>query len=147
MAIKRKSQDWEAMVEEWFLKLPPLSKNARQAIVNITPWIALIFGILGILGTLAGFGILTIFSPLIVMGSGFNTAAGSLVGVALGLVAAILLLVAYPGTKARKYKGWKMLFWSEVVNLLAAVLSFSLLGVLINLVGFYLLYQIKPYYK
>lgn len=149
MATKKseKQIEWEATLEEWFAKLPPLSKNAQEAIVRITPWLALIFGILGVLGTLAGFGILTVFSPLVVLSSGLSGAAGSLISAGLGLAAAILLLLAYPGTKMRKYKGWRFIFWSEIVNIIAAVLSFSLIGVFINLIGFYLLFQIKPYYK
>src|SRR5260221_11010064 len=112
MATK-KIQNWEAMVEEWFGKLPPISKNAREAIVNITPWIALIFGILGVLVSLGGFGVLSALSTIIALNSGFGYAAQSLVGAALGLVASIVLLMAYPGAKARKQKGWNLLFWSE----------------------------------
>lgn len=142
-----KKADYMAMMEEWFMKLPPIPKGGREAIVKITPWIALIFGILGILGGLAGLGILTAFSPFLFLSSGLSGAAGSLVGAVLGVVSSVLLLAAYPGTKNRKMQGWKLLFWSEAVDVVAAVISFSITGVVVALIGFYLLYQIKSYYR
>lgn len=150
-ASQKRSENWEVILEEWFLKLPPLSKNAKEIIVNITPWIALIFGILGILVTFSGIGLLTAFSPFIVFGSGFGRATESIVVVLLGLISSILLLTAFPGTKKRKYQGWKMLFWSEVVSslssLISFIFSFSLGGIVISLIAFYLIFQIKSYYK
>lgn len=142
-----KKTDYMTQVEDWFLKLPPLPKNGREAIVSITPWIALIFGILGVLAGLAGIGLLTAFSPFLFLGSGFNGAAGSILSALLGLIGSILLLAAYPGTRSHKRQGWNMLFWSEVVNLIGAVIAISVSGVVISLIMFYLLYQIKTYYK
>lgn len=144
MAAKK---DYMGQVEDWFMKLPALPKNGREAIVGITPWIALIFGILGVLAGLAGVGLLTAFSPFLFLGSGFNGATGSILTALLALIASALLLAAFPGTKARKMQGWNMLFWSEVVNLIGAVIAISVTGVLISLIMFYLLYQIKAYYK
>lgn len=142
-----KSQSWTVVLEEWFGKLPPLPKSAQQAIVNITPWLALVFGILGVLASLAGLGIVGVFSPLIALGGGFGAASGSLLGMLLALVGSALLLAAFPGTKARKLQGWNLLFWSEVVSVVSSLASFSLSGVVFALIAFYLLYQIKPYYK
>jgi hypothetical protein len=148
MAKSSKSvNDYMEMMEEWFMKLPALPKNAREGLVNVTPWVALVFGVLGVLASLAGLGLLTAFSPLIALSSGLAGAAGSVVGAVLGLVSSALLLAAFPGTKVHKMQGWKMLFWSEAVSVLAAVLSFSVGGVLVSLLAFYLLFQIKSYYK
>lgn len=135
------------MMEDWFMKLPPLPKGGKEGIVTVTPWICLIFGILGVLASLGGLGLLTAFSPLILMGGGLNGAFGSILAAVLGLIASILLLAAFPGTKAHKMKGWQMLFWSEVVNIIAAVVSISVTGVIVSLIVFYLLFQIKSYYK
>ena len=140
-------EDWMAMMEEWFSKLPSIPVNGKQTIVGITPWIALIFGVLGVAGGLAGLGLLTAFSPFMALSNGFGGAAGSLISSALSLAAAVLLLVAFPGTKAHKMQGWKMLFYSEAVSVLASIVIFSVSGVLFSLIGFYLLFQIKSYYK
>jgi len=132
-------------VEEWFMKLPSLPKGGREAIVNITPWLALIFGILGVLAGLAGVGLLTALSPFMYLGGG--RPAGAILSSILGLIGSALLLAAFPGTKSRKMQGWTMLFWSQVASLVSAVVAISLSGVIFSLIAFYLLYQIKSYYK
>lgn len=134
-------------MEDWFSKLPPLSASAKETIVKITPWIALIFGILGILASLAGFGILTAFSPFMMLGGGMSYAGASIIQAILGLIGSVLLLLAFPNTKARKIKGWNMLFYSETVNVLSAIIAVNLTGIVFSLLAFYLLFQIKGYYK
>jgi len=147
MAKTNTMQGWMDKMEDWFLKLPSLPKSATDVLVRITPWIALIFGILGILGSLAGLGILTALSPFVMMGNGIGGTATSLLTAVLSLVSSALLLAAFPGTKAHKMQGWKMLFWSEVVSTISSILLISLTGVIGAFIGFYLLYQIKNYYK
>lgn len=144
---KNSSDTLITTVEDWFKKLPNLPKNIQEVIVTITPWIALIFGILGVLGGVAGLGILTAFSPVLVLGgSAYSTGTG-IISVILGLASAALLLMAFSGTKAKKLKGWNFLFWSEAVNVVAALIAFSVGGVVFSLIGFYLIFQIKSYYK
>lgn len=130
-----------------FDKLPVLPKDVKDVIVNITPWVALIFGVLGVLGALAGFGVLSVFSPLAVMGGGAGALGSGMVAVVLWLVSSALLLAAFPGTRKQKVQGWNYLFYSETVSLIANVISFNLGGILIALVAYYLLYQIRSYYK
>lgn len=144
---KNTVSDWIEKMEDWFDKLPALPKSATDVLVRITPWIALIFGILGVLGSLAGLGILTALSPFVMLGNGIGGTATSLLTALLSLISSVLLLVAFPGTKAHKMQGWNMLFWSEVVSTVSSVLLISLTGVIGAFIGFYLLFQIKRYYK
>jgi len=140
-----KKTDYMGQIETWFLKLPALPKGGRETLVSITPWIALIFGILGVVfGVLALVGS-TVLTPLLFLGG--EHPSGALLLSLLGLVSSALLLAAYPGTKAHKSQGWTMLFWSEVVGLISAIVSISISGVIFSLIMFYLLYQIKSYYK
>lgn len=134
-------------VGEWFGKLPVLPKEARDVVVKITPWIALIFGILGVLGSIAALGVVTVFSPLAVMGGGAQAAGAGIVATILGLVSSALLLAAFPGTRKFKLSGWNFLFYSEAVSLISVVLAVSLSGILFSLIGFYLIFQIKSQYK
>ncbi|PIZ97017.1 MAG: hypothetical protein COX79_03875 [Candidatus Levybacteria bacterium CG_4_10_14_0_2_um_filter_36_16] len=59
----------------------------------------------------------------------------------------MLLLMAFPGTKARKMSGWNLLFWSEAVSAVSAVVSMAFGGVVGAAIGFYILFQIKSHYK
>lgn len=146
MATKKETEII-AYTENWFKKLPPISSGARGKIVDIMPWLALIFGILGVVVSVAGLGVLTFLSPLILLGGGIHAAGAGILGVLLGLVSSILLLAGYPGLKAHKFAGWKLVYWSQAVGIISSVLSLSIFGVLVGLVGVYLLFQIKSAYK
>jgi hypothetical protein len=137
-------------MEDFFKKAPAIPANGREALVNIMPWIALIFGILGILTALGGIGLLTVFSPLAVFSgaSGVASYGGTVLATWVYLGASVLLLAAYPGTKAKKLSGWNLLFWSDVVNVIASLVGGAIVSAVVwGLVGFYLLFQIKSYYK
>jgi len=145
--MAKQTTTWQEKFEDFFVKLPSLPKNWQQVLVKITPFFALIFGILGVLGGLAGLGIFSVFSPFL-MGTGMNSVGGTFLGMLAAVVASALLLAAFPGTRMKKMQGWNMLFWSEVASLLSAFLSYSFVGGMIGaFIGFYILYQIKPYYK
>lgn len=142
-----KSNDVVGKLEEINAKLPALPKSATDLLVTVTPWIALIFGVLGVLASLAAIGLMAALSPLMVLGSGVGqTGSGIITGV-LGLISSALLLAAFPGTKSRKMQGWTLLFWSEVVSVISSVVLVSVSGVLFALIGFYLLFQIKSNYR
>ena len=142
-----KQKAFMATLEETFAKLPPLSPSVREVIVTITPWLALIFGVLGVLASLSAFGLSAVFSPMVALGGGVGLATGLMVAAVLGLVESALMLVATPNLFKKKAFGWTLLFWSEVVAVVAAVVSFSVVGVLVSLIAFYFLFQIRSYYK
>lgn len=145
-----KSTDVIATTAEWFDKFPPLPKTWRDTLARIAPILSLIFGILGIIVAISGLGLLTATSPLAFMG-GAQTVSSYGTGILatlIYLVGSILLLAAYPGLKARKYKGWTLLFWSEVANLVGGLVSLAFLSAIVGaLIGFYLIFQIRSYYK
>ena len=82
-------------LEELYSKLPSLPKNWSDVIVTITPWLALIFGVIGTLGSLAAVGLLTFLSPLVLLGGGVGAASGGIIGAILALVASVLLVLSF----------------------------------------------------
>ena len=132
--------------EDIFKKFPPLPANARETLFKIAPWLALIFGILGLLAALGGLGLLTAFAPLAVLGAakGYGLAYVSAIGLA---ISSVMMLVAYPGLKAGKIGGWNMLFYSEIVNIIASAVGISIGSIIMAVIALYLLFQIKPKYK
>jgi|SRR6185437_1249265 len=143
-----KSNDIIETMGEWFAKFPAIPKNGREVLVKISPWIALIFGILGILVGVSGLGILTVLSPFAYMGGVGASYGTGFISALIYLVGSILLLASFPGLKARKYNGWKLLFWSEAVNLIGGLVSLAIVSAIIGaLIGFYLLFQIRSYFK
>ena len=135
-------------MEEWFGKLPVLPVNVKEAIVKIAPWLALVFGILGILAAIAATGLMTVLSPFMLLGGGVGAATGGLVGAVLALAGSVLTLMSYSGLKDRKMAGWKLAFYSQAVGVVSSLVALNLVGAVISgLIGFYLLFQIKSYYK
>jgi hypothetical protein len=137
-------------LEDFFKKAPALPANWREGLVKVAPWLVLIFGILGVLGALSAVGVLTAIAPLSVFSGAAGVASygGTVVAAWIWLAASVLLLAAYPGTKARKHSGWNLLFWSVVVNTVGSVVAGELVSAVLSaLIGFYLLFQIKSYYK
>lgn len=145
-----KEQGLVEVLEQLFSNAPALPKNAKEGLVKITPILALIFGILGILGGISGLGILTVASPLMMFGGveGMSAYGGGFIAALLWLASSVVLLAAFPGTTARKRNGWDMLFWSEVISVAGSLVSLSFVsGIIGGLIGFYLLFQIKSFYK
>lgn len=135
-------------MEQWFAKLPQLPANVREVLVKIAPWLALVFGVLGVLASLAATGLMAALSPFMVLGGGVGAATGGVVGAILALVGSVLMLMAFPGLRDRKMAGWKWSFYSQAVSVVASVVALNLVGAVISaLIGFYLLFQIKSYYK
>ncbi|MCL5438874.1 MAG: hypothetical protein M1268_02695 [Patescibacteria group bacterium] len=93
-------------IENLFLKLPPLPKSANEFIVSITPWLALILGIIGVIGSLSAFGLSTVFSPLILLGGGVKAATGLIAVAVISLIASVLMVVAVPSLFKKKAPGW-----------------------------------------
>lgn len=134
-------------IEKLYAGLPAIPGSWRDVIVSIAPWLALVFGILGVFGSLSAFGISTVLSPLVVLGGGVGTATTLIVVSIIGLVTSILMLIAFPSLLKRKMLGWKYLFWAELLGIVSSIVSFSVTGVVLGLVWLYFLFQIKPAYK
>ncbi len=147
MSDKKSTDQLQSMMEGWFKALPPLPANAVESIFKIMPILALVFGILGILFSVAGLGVLSFLAPFAVF-SGATPDYGLGIVATIGwLVASVMMLMAYPGLKAGKIGGWNMLFWSEVVGFVTGIIGFSFANVIGGAIVFYLLFQLKPKYK
>jgi hypothetical protein len=143
----------EAYLAPLFQNLPHIPEGGRKFLVDFAPWVALIFGILGVV-SLAGAGGI---SFLLTIGT-FGFALPLLIAVLLGLIAAVLLLAAFPGLKARTKAGWNKVFYSQVVSIVSGVVSMffggasglvsGFVGTLIGaLIGFYILFEIRSWYN
>lgn len=144
MAQSKKSHnDLIPMMEEWFKKAPALPTNAKEILVKITPWIALIFGILGVLAGLGAVGL----SPVVMFG-GVKNSMMVLLGGVLTVVSSGMMVMAFPKLKVSKLQGWNLLFWSTVVSLVSSLVVGAIVSAVIwGVVEFYLLFQIRSYYK
>lgn len=142
-------QGLEAYLAPVFEKFPHLPEGGRKFIVDIAPWIALVFGVLGVLALLGAGGI-GMIAAMTTMG----VALPMLIGVVISLISSAMLLMAFPGLKAHARKGWNMVFYSQVVSVIGGLVGiviggmYNIFGVVIGaLIGFYILFEIRSYYK
>lgn len=160
----------EKQLEDVFENAPKIPENGRKAMVEWMPWIALVFGVLGVWSTYQLWRLSDRANDLT---RGLNELSrafgGSSVAPELSLffwiavifsgLSAVMLLLAYPGLKDRKKAGWNWLFYGALLNVVYGVVSLfvdnyygggvgRLIGSLIGAaIGMWLLFQIRSHYK
>ncbi len=143
--LKELLTDLEKKLEEIFVdKIPyQIPNNIKDLIVNYGPYL-LAFSLF--------------FQFLNILNVGYFTSYFELMGVKMGLVyqverlflliTLIIEAVALPGLFQKKLFSWKLLFYSSLVMVVRGVVVFDIFGLVIStLLSWYLLFQIKEYYK
>jgi len=136
----------DGYAEQLRLKLPMAPPGLMNAYMNVVPWVAIIFGVLGALISLAALIFSTAIGPLMVMfgqpGSGFSlvlTSLLSLVVAGLEVAGGVLML-------QRRATGWWLLAVGMMVSLLTSLLHVSALGLIFWLLVGYVHLEVKPNY-
>ncbi len=157
---------FEKWLEDVNKKLPQLPVKGREVLAKIVPWLALIGGVLTLLGILSFWQTGHYVDEYTNVLNQWSVATGqALTTPTLGftwylllvvmVIEAVVLLVAFPRLKEGKRSGWKLLFYLAVLSLVLGVLYIftpgygggSFVGTLIgSAIGFYLLMQIRPYF-
>lgn len=150
-----KKNDWKSMLndlentlEEFFTKkMPAFPDKAKEIIVKYGPYITLIMMILTVPAILAILGIGAMFTPFALIGGiGFGIASILSLLFLIGMI--VLEIVALPPLFKRQMKGWKILFYLSLVSAVSNIIHFDFGGLIIGTgIGWYVLFQIKSYYK
>lgn len=137
----------EAVLDEYLVKKAPFTipNDGKELIVKISPYITLIFAVMGLPLLFAALGLTALLSPFAFLGSHYGI-TDFLVTI-LALVSLVLELVAVPGLFARSKKGWTFVFYATIVGLLGRLISFDIVGGIISaVIGWYFLFQVKEKY-
>ncbi len=138
----------EKFLEDLFTKKITfaLPIKAKELIVKIAPWVTLIVIVLSLpaIFTLFGLG-----SFVVGMGA---ISSRYYIGLIVLVIQVIFMIMAFPGLQKRLIKGWKMMYYSNLISVVYALFSSYSFGDLVwtllgSCIGFYLLFQIKSYYK
>jgi len=140
----------EGLLAPIFAKAPHLPANARATLVNIAPWLALVFGILGIVGILSAGAISSVLLSFAWIDGGTTQIALAIAMIA-GLLASVLELLAWKPLSERKKQGWNYLFYGTVLTAASSILDmlfgFGTVGNLLGiLIGFWLLFEVRSAY-
>ena len=155
-------QETENKLDELLVKKAPfqLPANVKEGLVKALPWITLAGGILTALS------VVFLFQALILVNSLFGGLAVvtgvaypglmfmAWVALAIAAVQAVMFFVAFGPLKDRKKSGWNILFWVSLVYAVYAVALFFgnwdvfslILSLVGDVVGLYLLFQVRSYY-
>ncbi|MEK7573605.1 MAG: hypothetical protein AAB531_04235 [Patescibacteria group bacterium] len=135
---------FEDTLDEYFgKKAPALPQNIREFIVKIAPYSAIIF----LIFTLFGFiGYYVLGQSL----GGFTTIGNFHMLLLVPVV--ILEAMAVPGLFSRKAMAWRYMFWALIISSASNLVQLNIVGGIIStlisaLIGFYILFQIKSFYK
>ena len=141
-------------MEEYLVHKAPfqIPMAGKEFLVKVAPYITIIFLIIALPIVFAALGLTAFLAPFAMMGAYgyYGWGAMAIVSFAVTLLAMLLELIALPGLFKRTYKGWKYLFYAQIVSLISGLISWSsgILGTLLGaLIGFYLLFQVKEMYK
>ncbi len=139
-------KDLIGFMDYYFVQKAPfqLPENAKEWIVKWGPWITIVLLVLTLppLLFVLGFGTL-----LIPFGGMLYATTFTYLTVVLAIEIG-LMIAALPGLFARKMSGWQLLFWSQMASLVFSVMHGAVVGGIFGaLIGFYLLFQIRPLYS
>ena len=132
-------------------KLPPLSANAKETLVKFLPWIFIIFGIIGFFAILSAIFTLN-YAGMLAIGM------GRIWGFSIPFISFAMIYIITPSTQLvsiaggylmlkRKLLGWQLVFFCTLFSLIIHALYLSILGLALDLIFIYILFQVRNYFS
>jgi len=150
MAAKKKQtfslKTLETTLEKYFGKqAPQLPKSVKKAIVDFGPWL-LILAILASIPSLIALLGFSYSAPFYYRA--WSRSSYGIASMIIPLIASGFSLVALPGLFKKSLKAWRLLFYSSLIYLLGNIVDLNLVNFVITAaISWYVLFQIKSYYK
>ncbi len=130
--------------EKAYSKLPSLSPEFKAFIVRVLPFFTIIFGLLITIASVMDFLGSAVISSFTLGGP--QIIQQLLIRSVLGIAQGIIMIFAYPPLKAGQQRGWRLLFWSQILWIIAAAVSFNP-AVILGFLILYPLFQVKNHYR
>jgi hypothetical protein len=139
---------FESQLETYLIDKAPFQIPAptKEAIVKYVPWINLVFMILLLPAVLAVLGLGALFTPFSFLG-GFGGGFAYIFTLLFTIAILVLRALALPGLFNRKRSGWVFSYYGDLINILLNIISFSIIGLLFDVLFLFVLFQIRSYYK
>jgi hypothetical protein len=137
----------DSYAEQLRVKLPAAPPGLLNFYMSWVPWLAIIFGVLGVLISLVALVGSTILGPLMVMFGSPGTGLGLIVGSLFSLASAALELIGGWMMLQRRSTGWWLLALGLAVSLLTNLVRLSVIGLIVLLLIAYVHLQVKPNYR
>lgn len=134
-----------SFIDSLYSRLPDFSREIKDFIVRVLPFISLILGILIAFSSIVDL-IGTPFLDAFTTNGGATVFQKLMIVNILGLIEGIFLILAFFGLRKKRKIGWNFIFWSQVLFIISALLSFSP-SFILGLLFFYPLFQIRTIYR
>jgi len=138
----------DGFLEDYLVKkAPSIPKQVKELIVNYGPYLIILSLLFAIPSILALLGLSTVSLPIKMFGHlsfGFTYTLSTIVL----LINLVLEILALPGLLKKKASAWKLIYYTVLVSAVHSLLLLNLASLVIgSLLSFYVLFQIKSYYK
>jgi len=143
----------EETLEIYMVKKAPFSipQNWKELIVKFAPYLTILSIIIGVPAVLAVLGIGALVSPFTAflgpryaLSYSFNYVLSM---IAFG-AAIVFEVLAVPGLFKREKKAWQFLFYASLIGFVSGFLGGDWVGMIVGtLISWYVLFQVKEYYK
>jgi hypothetical protein len=140
----------EKELEPIFLqKFPAFPDEVKEFLVKYGPYLMLVGALLGISALIGAYGVL---GGSELYGIGLNAYGGGgiqlWIGMAITLVVLIIYLLAFKPLKERKKKGWDLLYYALLLNLVANIVQLNIFSLIFGaIIGFWVLFQVREKYS
>lgn len=137
----------EKEMRDLFAKFPAFPDSLVELLVTLAPWGALLGAIFGILGFLSLVGVGSFVSVASVGMGAYGSLWKMWVSI-IGLgIAAVIYLLAFSPLRARKKRGWDLMYYAFLLNMAINVITFNIFALIIGfLIGGWILFQVRPKY-
>ena len=129
------------------VKLPLAPPGLMNFYMNVWPWVAIVFGALGILISLVALAGSTILGPLMIMFGSPGTGLALVLGSILSLAGSALALAGGWMMLQRKATGWWLLAFGYAINFLTSLFHVAIVSLIIILAFAYVHLEVKPNYR
>jgi small-conductance mechanosensitive channel len=138
----------EQKLDDFFLnKMPKLPADRKETVANVLPWIMIVFGGVGFLAWLSSLRFFFGFAGYMQHGAGYGF-PDVFTLIYLVIAPIVQAMAVYGGylMLSRQRKGWCIALYALLIGFIPHIFSFSILGICLDVVFAYLLFQIKEYY-
>lgn len=138
----------ESYVELIRSRLPVAPENLVNTYVRWAPWVAIVFGILGVIAFLLLSLLSTVLLPIFALGgaSGIHAGGMALIESLVGIVVSVLDIVGGVLMLQRRELGWWILAFGITIGMLTDLLHVAVLTLAITLLIAYLHIEARPQY-
>ncbi len=134
------------LLESFYLRFPALPETYRSYIAKVLPMLSLVFGVIFLIATILHLIGTSVFSVFTLGGRTATDVQLLLIREVISIGQGLLMIFAVPYLNRREIRGWKLIFYAQILWMLTAILSWSP-WLLIAIVLFYFFFQAKKYYR